>query len=199
MDILDNYITKFLIQKPIAGYEKELNIFLKFLKEEKKIKPESIDYFLQGFRTDGVIESLDFYIKKNSLTSISTARRYSSCMQEFLRYIIHNEFTENKELGFELGAPSYDEKSYISKVNNYISNDKRLKETSGFIAGSKEDIIVLIDECNKTLNSDEIFEKAIKQQKYYNKFRSALILKLTLLTGIKYEVLRAIKEERLKI
>lgn len=199
MNSLENLIDQFLIDKPIEGYKKDLNIFTKFLKEERKINPETLNYFLQGFRTDGVIESLGFYIKENSLTSIGTARRYSSCIREFFRYIIYKDIIENKELGIELGAPSYDEKSYTYKINNYISKDKRLKETDGFITISEGDLNFLIDECDETLNSQEVFEKGIEKQKYYNKFRSAIVLKLILLTGIRYEVLREIKKEDLNL
>lgn len=159
----------------------------------------SIDYFLQGFRTAGIIESLNFYIRENGLTSINTARRYSSCVGEFLRYVIHHNIIENRELEMELGAPAYNEKSFTFKINNYVSQDERLKETEGFIALNNTDRDSLIAECDNTLKSEEIFEKAIKQQKYYNKFRSALILKLTLLTGITYKILREVRQNDLNL
>jgi len=199
MSILENHINKFLYDRPVEGYKKDLGVFKKFLKEVKRINPESIDYFIQGFRTDGIIESLDFYIRDNDLTSINTARRYSSCLREFLRYIIHHNNIENGELRFELGAPAYDEKSFTFKINSYISQDKRLKETEGFIAINKTDRDSLIEESDLTLKSEKIFKKAIKQQKYYNKFRSALIMKLTLLTGVKYEILRTIGKKDLNL
>lgn len=199
MCILEQSINKFLIDKPVDGYKKDLNVFTKFLKEEKKIDSKSLEYFLQGFRTNGIIESLGFYINKNGVTSLSAARRYTSCLREFFRYIILKNIIENNELYIELGAPAYDDNSYTHKINRYISEDKRLKDTEGFIAISEEDVKLLIDVCDETLDSQEVFEKAVQKQKYYNKFRSSLVLKLILLTGIRYNVLIEIKKNDLNL
>ncbi len=196
---MEKSINEFLIYKPVDGYRKDLIVFGKFLNEEKKINSEALEYFLQGLRTDGLIESLDFYIRESDLTSIDTARRYSSCIREFFRYILHKNIIENNQLSIQLGAPSYDEKSYTYKMNTYISKDKRLKETDGFIAINEEDVKYLINECEITLSSDEVFNKSFESQKYYNKFRSAIILKLILLTGIRYEVLTEIKKKDLNL
>lgn len=185
----------FLIDKPVEGYKNNLNIFQKYLDEEKQIHSNVQKEFLQGFRTDGIIESLEFYIRENKLTSVDTARRYSSCIREFFRYIIHENIIENEKLSVELGAPPYNEKSYTYKVNNFIAEDKRLKETEGFIAISEEDVKSLIEQCDITLNAEEVYNEALCKQKFYNKLRSAVILKLILLTGIKYEVLKDIERD----
>lgn len=196
---LEESVNKFLIDKPVEGYHNNLNVFSRFLKEEKQINSNIINEFLQGLRTDGIIKSLDFYIRENKLTSIDTARRYSSCIREFFRYIIHKNIIENKELSIELGAPSYNEKSYTYKINNFIAKDKRLKESDGFVAISEEDVKYLIEQCDITLDSEEVYKETMQKQKYYNKFRSAIILKLILLTGIRYEVLKEIKKSDLNL
>lgn len=199
MGLLEESVERFLEEKRIDGYKNDVNIFLTFLEVDKKVNSDTVQYFLQGFRTSGVIESLDYYINDRNLTSVSTAQRYASCIREFLRFLIYKENIPNQELGIELGAPAYDENSYTKRVNTFISQEKRLKETDSFVAIDTKDLKNLIFECNLTLNSPEVFEKAITTSKYYNKYRSALILKLILLTGIKYEVLKSIKNADLNL
>jgi len=195
---LNQSIKSFLEHSKAEGYDNNLNVFKDFL-DRKKISNNFVKEFLQGIRTETIIESLNFYIEDRGLTSIDTALRYISCIKEYFAYNFHAELFENKELAAEIAYPTYSEKSFRYKVNNFISQDKRLLERNDFVALDENEILSLIVDCDDTISSEKVQQASPKMQKYYNKFRSALIIKLIIFTGIRYEVLQKLPKQALDL
>jgi len=164
------------------GYEKDLLVFWEFLKT-KNVDDESWLYFLGGANTDLIIEGLKYYIKQNRVNSISTGNRFISVLVEYFQFVVEKKIIQNKELYEEMNAPIYSPRSFRARVNTWISQN--LKDKEGSVTFSQSEITTLINDCNETLNmrmvNDEIFDKKIVP---------ALILKLIILTGVKYKIIR---------
>lgn len=164
------------------GYEKDLLVFWDFLKS-KNVDDESWLFVLGGANTDLIIEGLKYYIKQNRVNSISTGNRFISVLVEYFQFIVEKKIIQNKELYEEMNAPIYSPRSFRARVNTWIS--QKLKDKEGTGTFSQNEITTLIRDCNETLNmcmvNDEIFDKKIVP---------ALILKLIILTGVKYKIIR---------
>jgi len=102
-------------------------------------------------------------------------------------------------LATEIAYEAYSEKSFRHKVNSYISKDKRLTESSDFIALSEDEIKDIIADCDDTIASEKIQKEFSRSKKFFNKLRSALIIKLIIFTGIRYEVLHKLQRQALNL
>ncbi|WP_188066613.1 hypothetical protein [Brevibacillus brevis] len=193
MDFLTEYVEQFLENKP--NYNNDINTIRRFLIETKKDSKEA----LQGVRTETIIDSLKYYINCSKVTSRDTAQRYSFAVKELFMFLFYKKALINSEFEYELTLPTYNEKSYRARVNNYIAKHQSLKDSEGFEIFDYQDIEKLIENCNETLESEEVRSKGKTMQKYFNKYRSALILKLILLCGIRYEVVCEIKSSDLHL
>ncbi|MCP1156202.1 hypothetical protein NKS27_28060 [Peribacillus frigoritolerans] len=185
-------------EKKSYAYYNHVKAFISYIRSNG-ISNDNLKVYLQGIRTVDIVKSLDYYINQNQVTSIDTAQRYTSAIKEFLVYIFNSRLLNNKELLDELYFPTFKEESFRFKMNQYILNSEELKEREGFKILSKEEVTELLDQCNQILDSKEGFSKAQKSQKYFNKYRSALILKLIILTGVTYKVIGKIKFKDLNL
>lgn len=173
-------------------YSSNISSFNDFIKQ-KGITEENLVPYLRGIRTDEIVEALKYYINEKNITSIETANRYKSALKEYLYFVLHTEAVSNLELLKELESPTFKEASYNFKMNKVISNHPLLKDKEGFDVFSSEDVLELLAQCNDLLSSCDQFKRAFKTRKYFNRFRSALIIKLILLTGVAYRTLLNIK------
>ncbi|KOR90388.1 tyrosine-type recombinase/integrase [Paenibacillus solani] len=178
-------INKFIAAKQeafvqVQGYEKDLLIFWRFL-ETKKVNEDTWNHVLGGANTDLVLECLKFYVDFNKVNSMSTANRFISVLAEYFQFAIEHQHISNKELYEEMNAPIYSDRSFRARINSWISKNLKDKEATRIF--SESEIQKLIKDCNDTLdllNNEEsdYFDK---------KFVPALILKILVLTGMKYK------------
>jgi len=188
---------KFFENNPYS-YINNINSFQNYI-TDKGITEENLLTFLRGLRTEDIIESLEYYIFKNDVTSKGTARKYSTAIKEYIYFMLDSETLDNTELLKEIERPGYKASSYRSKMNTFIAENKLLKESEGFEVLSTEDVRDLITQCNILLDSVEEFRKAFTSKKYFNKYRSATIIKLIILTGATYRTLLSLKRNDLDI
>lgn len=188
---LQETFNEFLNDKNI-NYKPALDSFQKFL-NEKNIYTETVKTYFQGIRSNQLVDSLNYFINSNNITSFSRCNTYASCLKEYFIYIISKDYVKNDELMTEFSLKTYDEKSYRYKINNFIANKECIKNSSGFESFNDQDIYDLIEDCNNTMNDLDILKKADKMKINFNKYTSALGLKLILLTGIKYLTLTNIR------
>ncbi|MDU5107565.1 MULTISPECIES: hypothetical protein [unclassified Clostridium] len=184
---INERLEEFLIKKP-DGYRSDVKIFLDFLMSKNLPLCKEV---LQGIRTKNVIESINYYKIKSNLASVSKAKRYASAISEFFKYLISHGYVENKEFYDELNLPTTINKSYLYKINEYISKDPDLKEKDTYKIYTSEEVRDLILKCDDVLGKDSNF--IISKDKEYSKFIAALCLKLIALNGITYRELRKIK------
>ncbi len=188
---LERSIEEFLVEKPIDGYDYMLRYFCEFL-EYKNITAATTKTFFQGIRSQDLIEAIDHYIETRNVTSIGATNKYSSCLKEYLNYIIHKEYISNNDLMAEFGYRSFNEKSYRYKVNKYIKKNSKINKTQGFEMFDEDTINIVIQECNSWLMDEKILSRASTSSKYFNRLRSAVIIKLIIYTGVWYRVVPTI-------
>lgn len=189
-------VQEFIIAKQealvqVQGYEKDLLIFWKFL-ESKKVSEETWNHVLGGANTDLILESLKYYIDFSKVTSRATANRFISAFAEYFQYANEHKHFSNKELFEEIHAPIYSDRSFRARINTWIA--KHLKDKEDSTIFTETEIQRLIENCNDTLSvkpeDNEYFDK---------KFVPALIIKLIILTGIKYKIVPKIKIDEINL
>ncbi|ENH96740.1 hypothetical protein J416_09189 [Gracilibacillus halophilus YIM-C55.5] len=184
---IDDIMNRFFEQKSIY-YLNHVNAFIDYLKHDG-MNVSNMEIHLQGIRSYDIIKSLDFYIEKNNITAIDTAQRYSSAVKEFLLFLYENYQVTNQELNYELYIPPFKDKSYRGQVNKHINKLEKegiLNKSTSFQNFDTLEINNLLNECNQILNSRESYLMAQKKQVYFNKYRSAIMIKIILLMGITY-------------
>lgn len=186
----------FVKSKLVDGYDTILTIFTEFL-ERKKISYETIKTVFQGIRTEFIIESLNYYIESRKVTSLGASGKYASCIKEYFIFIVQNEYIKNDELMAEFTFKTYNENSYRFKVNHFLSDKPEIVESEGFEIFNQ--INDLINDCDDTMNDEYIISRLLANQVYFNKYRSALMIKLILLTGIAYRTIIKINIEDLDL
>jgi len=197
MDLLLRLNEKFFEDKT-NSYSNNVSTFSNFIKQ-KGITEENLLTYLRGIRTEDIVDSLNYYIKEKNITSKETANRYTSAIKEYLYFMLDTKVVSNLEFKNELELPTFKETSYRYKMNKAISTHVQLKDKEGFDVLTSEEVFELLTQCNNLLNSVEQFTKAFNSKKYFNRFRSALIIKLILLTGVAYRTLVNIKKVDLDI
>lgn len=195
---LEQTVEEFLYEKAVQGYESALRSFEKYLLS-KKIYCETLKTYLQGIRSDTLVDSLSYFIEVNNITSLSRCNTYISCIKEYFIYIITKGYIKNDELMAEFAYKTYSEKSYRYKMNCFISTQKSITSSEGFEIFDDGQVIDLIKECDLTMSDDYILSRVETHKTYFNKYSSALSIKLILLTGIKYSTLAKIKIDDLSL
>ncbi len=185
-------MSEFIVDKSADGYGNIMNYFKEFVLDVEHINKASIKNCFQGIRAEFLIKSLGWYIDSKSIASFGASSKYISCIKEYFVYIIDNEYIENNELMSEFGYPAYSDKSFRYKVNHYLAENPSISKGPGYDLFDLETIKDLISECDKTLNDDYILSRVNKMQIYYNKYRSALMIKLIIYTGIAYRIIPTI-------
>lgn len=194
---LKDLALNFSLEKTDA-YKHHIHSFIYFI-EQRGINEQNLIPYLQGIRSKDVIEALEFYIRKNKITARDTAFGYSSAIKEFLYYSIESGTIRNSELKSELLSPGYDENSYRFKMNNFILNNELLKNHGGFEKLNSKDIEDIIDQCNQLLREVDKINKSKESKLAFHRIRSAIIIKLILLTGAPYREIRKICFNNIKI
>lgn len=196
MDLLMRLSEQFFEERP-NFYSNNISSFSDFIKQ-KGIPDENLVTYLRGIRTDDIIESLSYYIESKNITSIETANRYMWAIKEYLYFMLHEGGISNAELLKEIESPTFKETSYPFKMRKAIS-DHSLKSKEGFGALSSEEVNELVTQCNELLTSEDQYLKAFEKQKYFNRYRSAILVKLMLLTGVAYRTIRKVKKSDLNV
>ncbi len=175
------------------GYKYNLNNFVSYINDYKKLPLEGT--VLGGITTKDIIESLEYNINRDQFKSVSIAQKYSVAVAQFFVYAIVKGHIKNKDLLEEISAPKIDEKSYYSRINIFISKNRKLNEKEPITVFSSEVIGDLVEDCDSFIERKSIH----KNKKGFEKLVAALSIKIILLTGIKYGVARKIKLEDINI
>ncbi|NTU16273.1 site-specific integrase [Bacillus subtilis] len=168
------------------------------------VTDDTIIDFLQGVRTERIIDSLKFNIEnrsqsKKKILKKETAYMYSVVIKKFFLYLQSEHCIKNLDFERELNLSASNHSSYRYKMNEFISNNSILKDSRGFNTLLEEEVNDLIKQCDETLNSDDIYINAFEEKRYFNKFRSAIIIKLIILTGVRYEIICNLKKNNLDL
>ena len=150
---------------------------------------------LGGIRTEHIIESIDYNIAHNGYTSKSIASKYAIAIAQFYRYAIDEMWFANNDLLAQINSYRLSESSYYNMIGNYIRNNPKLSNKavkSPCTNTEINDIIITIDSYfREHANNIESMS--------FSKVSSMLAIKLMILTGAKYSVIRDLKFDHLKL
>ena len=150
---------------------------------------------LGGIRTEHIIESIDYNIAHNGYTSKSIASKYAIAIAQFYRYAIDQMWFANNDLLAQINSYRLSESSYYNMIGNYIRNNPKLSNKavkSPCTNTEINDIIITIDSYfREYANNIESMS--------FSKVSSMLAIKLMILTGAKYSVIRDLKFDHLKL
>ena len=150
---------------------------------------------LGGIRTEHIIESIDYNIAHNGYTSKSIASKYAIAIAQFYRYAIDQMWFANNDLLAQINSYRLSESSYYNMIGNYIRNNPKLSNKavkSPCTNTEINDIIITIDSYfREHANNIESMS--------FSKVSSMLAIKLMILTGAKYSVIRDLKFDHLKL
>lgn len=181
-------------------YSPRIYGFINYLKDEKNITDKNYVEYLSAIKIDIIIESLDNYIKKNSIGKKSVAYFYARTVKRYFSYLNDNGI-ENQELlkSFAL-TNSY---SYDNQIRKYIENNENLKKVESKDAIEIEDLKLLInvidEQIDECINHKEIMTSVAQRFNPYNDLVYLLVLKLMIFTGCDYTRLKGLEADCLEI
>lgn len=161
----------------------KIKVFIEYLYEKYGVSADNEEFdneYFSLFNDDDLLESLEYYIAKNSITAQVTAQNYITYITDFFKmlsrnYDIKNDFFTDMKLYNQL----------ISKSKKIISKLK-LSESKDY--ATDEQYEMLNNGIDKFLNElvigdiyDEILQYKNKKKKHiklYNRFISTIAIKL---------------------
>lgn len=194
---LEKSFREFIKEKNVTGYDTCINSFKNFLVNKNMMNDDTAKIYFQGIRSGELIKGLEYYIDNNYVTSYTAASKYASCIKEYFLGIVQKEYIKNDELMSEFAFKTEENKSYRYKVNTFLDKKPEITESAGF--ETFEDVQDLIQACDLRMDNEKYISKALSSQMYFNKYRSALIIKLIILTGAAYRTLIDIKKSDLDL
>lgn len=174
------------------SYVAELKNFKSYLLSDNPIINNKI---LGGIRTEHIIESIEYNIEHNDYNSKSIASKYAIGIAQFFRYATSNNWFSNDNIIQEINMYKFDDNSYYSKISAFIKkNDKLANKQSKDTCTTKE-----VAEIITTIDSYFAKAEAGQQKLSYSKVCCMLAVKLILLTGAKYSIIRNLEYDDLNI
>lgn len=176
----DNMIEEF------GTYIAELKNFKSYLQSDSSVISTKL---LGGIRTEHIIESIEYNIANNGYTSKSIASKYAIAIAQFYRYANQQNWFTNNDLLNHINMYRLDEDSYYYQIGNYIRSNLKLSSKEPKVACNNNEINDLIT------TIDEYFDKysSAKEKLSFSKICGMLAIKLIILTGAKYSVIRKLK------
>lgn len=205
--MIENYISycreqNQFTERSIERYNYLLHVYYEFLCKHNDININTLHPYMSGVKPEDIFQSLEYYIDNYPVNSEDTAHLYISVIKEFYRYLFMFKIVNSSNLIVSFGLKDTDPNSFSFKLNEFL---RELYKRNKIIIKSEDTIISddnvakIIECCNKNLILSEIKRLPDKKDSY-NRFVKALIVKLILLTGIKFTpTIKSIKKKDLNL
>ncbi len=189
---IDQLIDKFLTHlkddrnfrlDSLARYKYILEIYRDFTISKIGIKGEEVKSHLNDVDEKDIFSSLDHYINKCKVRAEDTANFFISVIKNFLQYLKEKNIIDNSAI-FESFGRSPDDPSSFSHLLSEELKLKSFKYKKNGRALNEHEISTLIKYCDDEINK-YLIDKLIKSNEKYNNFVRAIMVKLTIYTGIK--------------
>lgn len=191
MDLLTLKGEFLLKNKHYRGDVKNFLVYMQNYSPWRVILPAQQEMLVSSVNTDTVIESLRYYIDiAQTITKQEPAKKYCSAVKAFFEYIFEKVPDNSSPFKNELAA------TYTRITTDFIENCDLLKEKEPMDSLDEESATNLIIWCDSTIA--QICAKPYPlSETDFRKFGVSLSMKLMLLAGITYRVLRQLKLQQL--
>lgn len=162
----------------------KIKVFIQYLYEKCEVSASSEDFDNEYFSLlddDDLIESLEYYIAKNSITAQVTAKNYITYITNFF----NNTLFEKYGITNDIFRNTHINKQFISKSNEIISNLKKSESKDIATDEECEELNVGINKFLNELVIDDIYDEINKYHstdkkhlKIYHNFVSTIAIKL---------------------
>ena len=172
------------VKKNLLAKRNCIEMFLRYLTEERKVRQENAKGFLGGMKVEDVIQSLGYYIEQNNITSKGSCTTYRACIREYFTYLTQEGKIQNDKIMSEFGVVSSDINSYDNKVNRYLEENDSIQDSTTYPPCSKKEIRAIIKKCSELIKSSQ------DERGRYENIGAVLVIKLGILTGVTYRKIR---------
>lgn len=179
---------QFLIENP--DYSNDVKNFMAYIERVRKLRiPEQEDFLVEAISTKKIIKSLQYFIDRGQIKKQEPAKKYFVSIGQLFEYVLTNSSYKNDNFLQELANPSTREDSYRRKTNDFILSCDKLEPKEPFAKFDDALIIDLINWCDKSIDAN-CDEQMCDTD--FKRMAAALCMKLIMLTGATYRVVRKI-------
>lgn len=202
-DTIENFLAT-ISDSSKEAYRLKLEKFYDYVNNTENTNDDEIKLVLESYKIEQIIKCLEVYIKDNEIQSKSIAWHFASVIKSYFVYLYDNGF-RNKPLLQSFGLGKKSNQSYQFAIEQKINSDKRLDEVDGKKEISHDEINILVAVCDQTLKeltpeNFKNFDATKKKNKQnYKKLIGALIFKLMIYSGVKYSVIRDLKQNAIDL
>ncbi|MCM3390257.1 hypothetical protein M3649_19345 [Ureibacillus chungkukjangi] len=188
---LSSRTDSFFYDSSIATYKRKIDVFFEFLTEEFGVNENNYKEVLRGIDKIAITKSIDFYVKRYSISFKNTIDLYISVIKSYFEFL-------NKHL--DIKNDNFDSAINLSVIKNAVDNkivDLGLETTELKSPITEQAFSKILNKCHQILNGYNLkflLENKGKPRKNpVQIFTSAIVTKLVMLTGIKNQVIDTIK------
>ncbi|MFO1443298.1 hypothetical protein KDN24_08755 [Bacillus sp. Bva_UNVM-123] len=175
----------------LATYKRKIEVFFEFLTADYGVNENNYKEVLRGIDNIAITKSIEFYVKKYSISFKNTIDLYISAIKSYFEFL-------NKNL--DIRNDNFDSAISFSAIKNSIDNkiiELGLETTELKSPITEQAFTKILNRCDGILNTYTLYfllENRGKSKKNpVQIFTSAIVTKLVMLTGIKNQVIDTIK------
>lgn len=170
--VIDNFLSTYPLIRTNQGYRRKIMVFDEYLRDLMNLDDGNYTALLRGIDCDGIIESVTYYITKYHISFRITADNYFTVISAFFQYLDENHEIHNANF---INITNYNNlKSMVDKTT------RALRPSEGKAPIPSDELDNLRRHCETIIST----HKTETTDDYLN-YCSALILKLTMLVGLK--------------
>lgn len=183
---------RFLSENP--GYTNDVNNFINYIETQVEQASFYNEFTLRGMTVKGILDSLVYLVEvEQQIQKKEPAKKYVSAIGQLFSFIFDNSDIQNISLKSQLDLPQKRKDSYLKMCFGFINKSEILQDKESYKAIDDITVKKLIIWCDNKI--DKVFNQNINEIKDIN-FKhlvAALCIKLILLTGCTYRVVRSLK------
>lgn len=181
---------KFLEEYP--DYKNDIEKLEQYLEQQVEGASFYNRMTMQGIRVSDIIQCISFYIEIGQITKREPAKRYFSAIGQWFEYLFEHSDIDNPSLKVALGSPSSRSDSYLFQWKTFIERCESLKEKETYPALNDDQVAMLIKWTDSIIQEPT---QAIDKDIAFKRLAAALCIRLMVLLGLTYRVVRMISFE----
>lgn len=191
--ILESLFEEFYKELNAETYRSKVDALIEFVIVDQGINDKNYEGYFSGIKMDTVLESLQYFIKRNNIMKETVAIHYGRMIKRFF-YFLQSKNIRNEYI-FELFSRK-DDSSFDNQLKVYILNEKKLKKSEANDPYDDEEIEAMIENANSIIDKSlEHKEDLFSGKKKYSfkMYMAAVAVKLIIFSGTSFRNLSKIE------